>query len=72
MFDNLLLLFSVRLGGPVKGRGTIFRNLGLDMQRMKDAGVRCLVWYVPLPLSPTFLAYLLRFIINMGGFEQLS
>jgi hypothetical protein len=39
-----LVLDTVRLNGPIKGRGTIYRNLGVDLQRMKDAGVRCIVW----------------------------
>ncbi|KIM30442.1 hypothetical protein M408DRAFT_7537 [Serendipita vermifera MAFF 305830] len=34
---------KVRLQGPVKGRGTICRDLGRDLQRIKDSGVGCIV-----------------------------
>ncbi|KAH7923949.1 phosphatases II [Leucogyrophana mollusca] len=34
---------KVRLSGPVKGRGTVCRDLSLDLQRIKDLGVRCVV-----------------------------
>ncbi|KAH7908611.1 phosphatases II [Hygrophoropsis aurantiaca] len=34
---------KVRLSGPVKGRGTVCRDLGLDLRRIKDLGVRCIV-----------------------------
>ncbi|KAJ4468235.1 hypothetical protein J3R30DRAFT_1686976 [Lentinula aciculospora] len=37
---------KVRLQGPVKGRSGVCRDLSADLRRMKDLGVRCVVWYV--------------------------
>lgn len=34
---------KVRLGGPVRGRGAVCRDLGVDLQRFKDLGVGTLV-----------------------------
>ncbi|CAG7850535.1 SubName: Full=Uncharacterized protein {ECO:0000313/EMBL:CCA67563.1} [Serendipita indica DSM 11827] len=34
---------KVRLQGPVKGRGTICRDLGRDLQRIRDSGVGCII-----------------------------
>lgn len=39
---------KVRLKGPVKGRGSICRDLGTDLERIAAMGVRCIVWYVHL------------------------
>ena len=35
---------KVRLEGPVRGRATICRDLKLDLQRIKEMGVGCIVW----------------------------
>lgn len=37
---------SVRLHGPVRGRGAICRDLRVDLSRVKELGVGCIVWYV--------------------------
>ncbi|KAG8781936.1 hypothetical protein FRC15_007838 [Serendipita sp. 397] len=34
---------KVRLTGPVRGRGTICRDLGRDLKRIRDTGVGCIV-----------------------------
>ncbi|EGO25203.1 hypothetical protein SERLADRAFT_348519, partial [Serpula lacrymans var. lacrymans S7.9] len=34
---------KVRLNGPVKGRSAVCRDLEIDLRRMKDLGVRCVV-----------------------------
>lgn len=36
----------LRMGGPVKGRGPVCRDLKTDLGRIKAEGVGCLVWYV--------------------------
>lgn len=36
----------LRMGGPVKGRGPVCRDLKTDLSRIKAEGVGCLVWYV--------------------------
>ena len=37
---------AVRLTGPVKGRGSICRDLRSDLTRVRDLGVGCIIWYV--------------------------
>ena len=36
----------LRMGGPVKGRGPVCRDLATDLRRIKSEGVGCLVWCV--------------------------
>lgn len=46
---------KVRLGGPVRGRGAVCRDLEQDLRRIKALGVGCIVWYFSLsylPLEP--------------------
>ena len=40
----------LRMEGPVKGRGPVCRDLETDLKRIKNEGVGCLVWYVPISL----------------------
>lgn len=40
----------LRMGGPVKGRGPVCRDLKTDLRRIRDEGVGCLVWCVSFPL----------------------
>lgn len=35
---------KVRLQGPVRGRGTICRDIRADLARVKELGVKCIVW----------------------------
>ena len=35
---------KVRLQGPVKGRGTICRDVRADLARVRDLGVKCVIW----------------------------
>lgn len=35
---------KVRLDGPVRGRAAICRDLKLDLGRIKEMGVGCIVW----------------------------
>lgn len=37
---------KVRLNGPIKGRGAICRDLGVDLARIKSIGVDLVIWYV--------------------------
>ncbi len=34
----------LRMGGPVKGRGPVCRDLCTDLRRIKNEGVGCLIW----------------------------
>ncbi|KIJ18988.1 hypothetical protein PAXINDRAFT_69706 [Paxillus involutus ATCC 200175] len=34
---------KVRLSGPVRGRGTVYRDLDVDLRRMRSLGARCIV-----------------------------
>ncbi|KAF9222636.1 phosphatases II [Gyrodon lividus] len=34
---------KVRLSGPVRGRGTVYRDLDVDIRRMKNLGAQCVV-----------------------------
>jgi hypothetical protein len=34
----------VRLTGPIKGRGAVYRDLETDLRRIKALGVGCLIW----------------------------
>lgn len=40
--DNLTM--KVRLTGPVRGRGAIYRDLKQDLRRIKALGIGCIVW----------------------------
>jgi hypothetical protein len=40
----ILTLHTVRLGGPVKGRSAVRRDLGTDLKRIWQGGVRCIIW----------------------------
>lgn len=37
---------KVRLGGPVKGRGAICRDLESDLKRIQSLGVGAMIWCV--------------------------
>lgn len=37
---------KVRLQGPVKGRGTICRDVKADLARVRELGVKCIIWSV--------------------------
>lgn len=39
---------TVRLDGPVRGRGAICRDLRSDLRRIRDLGVGCVIWCVRL------------------------
>jgi hypothetical protein len=42
---------KVRLGGPVKGRGAICRDLEADLRRIKSLGVGAMIWCGPFHLT---------------------